>query len=690
MASRTGTGLLLFQIARFSGANTRVSKFLIADDQCQDILNFTFTDRGALKKLPGFSKWNASSLGASKMLGGERFYKDQTDPRFVEAHNGKIYAGNDGGQTFLELGSGFSTTAKWRMKINRNLLFMLNGIVGRKWNGNAYLTTAAINTAGTGYTVNDVLTFVSGTFTTAAQVRVSTVGGGGEVTAVAIVTIGDYTALPTNPVSVTGGTGSGATFNLTFSYLTLIGIVAPTAAPTAAVNGAGNLTGTYKWKYTYVTSTHESNGSPVSNTLSGLASNKVDLTGVAVSSNTAVTKRRIYRTAAGGSDFFYVGEIANNVDTTFTDNVADSSLGSAIPTLKDPPTTGNRFIEAFKNRLWIAGETVNPRRLYFSEYFEPEAWPSSYYVDVPMTPGDEITGLKVLGDILVIYGHNTPYLVIGETSFDFTVKRSFAQTGTESDRTIAIVENSHIYLSRFGVYAFDGAVSKLLSDDIDPTIRNIDPVYIVDAAAGYHDKNKLYRLAVTNKSVGPAEIANNREYCYDLRNNAWFFTDRTIEYYHHLDGPGDLGELFTASPTIGHLFQEDSGETADGADMTLKWASKAYILGIMDFPKQLRHILFWSSPNEYPLTLSVEIDDDAAKSQTFEIPASSALPIYGSGIYGTSVYGGPGIVRVANVFAQNMTGNYAEVGIETTQADKSLTIHVIEFSYRVNPHLRIR
>ena len=65
---------------------------------------------------------------------------------------------------------------------------------------------------GTGYTVGDVLTFVGGTFTTAATLTVTTVSGG-VITAVVTSLIGAYSIIPSNPISVTGGTGTGATFN---------------------------------------------------------------------------------------------------------------------------------------------------------------------------------------------------------------------------------------------------------------------------------------------------------------------------------------------------------------------------------------------------------------------------------------------------------------------------------------------
>lgn len=76
------------------------------------------------------------------------------------------------------------------------------------------ITQAVIASGGGSYTLDDILTVSGGTFTTAGQLKVTAVSGG-VITAVSIETVGAYTVNPANPVSVTGGTGSGATFTLT-------------------------------------------------------------------------------------------------------------------------------------------------------------------------------------------------------------------------------------------------------------------------------------------------------------------------------------------------------------------------------------------------------------------------------------------------------------------------------------------
>ena len=80
----------------------------------------------------------------------------------------------------------------------------------------AEAVTVAVAAGGTGYTVGNTLTVVGGLGQIDTELTVSTVSGAGAVTGVTISNAGQYATAPSNPVSVTGGTGSAATFNLTF------------------------------------------------------------------------------------------------------------------------------------------------------------------------------------------------------------------------------------------------------------------------------------------------------------------------------------------------------------------------------------------------------------------------------------------------------------------------------------------
>ena len=117
--------------------------------------------------------------------------------------------------------------------------------------------------------------------------------------------------------------------NLKNGHIRLDQVAAPTAA-TVAVGAAGVLTGNYYYRITFVTALGETETGVVS-ALVAPSSQQVNLSAIPISSDTAVTSRKIYRTTAGGSVLLcqLVTTIANNTTTTYSDNIADGSLGAA-------------------------------------------------------------------------------------------------------------------------------------------------------------------------------------------------------------------------------------------------------------------------------------------------------------------------------------------------------------------------
>jgi hypothetical protein len=112
------------------------------------------------------------------------------------------------------------------------------------------VASEAVVAGGTGYTApTDLVTVLGGIFGTAAVLSVDTVGGGGDILTASVSVVGDYTLVPNNPVSVTGGTGANATFDLTWSFSqpdstpledhTLIDIVSFSAGDGAQIAAAG-------------------------------------------------------------------------------------------------------------------------------------------------------------------------------------------------------------------------------------------------------------------------------------------------------------------------------------------------------------------------------------------------------------------------------------------------------------------
>lgn len=104
---------------------------------------------------------------------------------------------------------------------------------------------------------------------------------------------------------------------------------------------AGNVdNGAHRYRCTFVTADGETSGGDISSAVTVAdksVNGKVALTAIPIG-GAFVTARKIYRTAAAGSTYLLLTTLADNTTTTYTDNVADASLGAGVPTAN---TTGD-------------------------------------------------------------------------------------------------------------------------------------------------------------------------------------------------------------------------------------------------------------------------------------------------------------------------------------------------------------
>lgn len=107
----------------------------------------------------------------------------------------------------------------------------------------------------------------------------------------------------------------------------------PSSAPTVATSAGGSLNGgDYKWLVTFVCDWGETATGVASSAVTANSGDQGDLTSIPIASEDVVTDRKIYRTYVGGDTFYYVDNIGDNTSTTYTDTIADGSLGSTAPT----------------------------------------------------------------------------------------------------------------------------------------------------------------------------------------------------------------------------------------------------------------------------------------------------------------------------------------------------------------------
>ena len=109
------------------------------------------------------------------------------------------------------------------------------------------------------------------------------------------------------------------------------------STPTVTNAGAGNVNaGTHSWVVTFVTAGGEIGTSGQTASITALTNSQFSLTNIPRGDFTT-TQRKIYRNSiANPNNFQLLTTITDNTTTTYTDNTADGSLGTAIPNVLNP------------------------------------------------------------------------------------------------------------------------------------------------------------------------------------------------------------------------------------------------------------------------------------------------------------------------------------------------------------------
>jgi hypothetical protein len=170
-------------------------------------------------------------------------------------------------------------------------------------------------------------------------------------------------------------------------------LVAQMGAPYAADSGSsGNLNGAYYYAMTYVTAGGEEVIGTVSNSIT-VVNSQMELTlpiGYA-----GTTGRKIYRTIAGGTSLFLLAIVGDNTTLTYVDNVADGSLGAAIPAINNEcPRV--KFIEVSFERLIGLGDPLYPTQAWVTDS-EIEVFDNGNFENVSNIDNDgtPLTGLSL-------------------------------------------------------------------------------------------------------------------------------------------------------------------------------------------------------------------------------------------------------------------------------------------------------
>lgn len=170
---------------------------------------------------------------------------------------------------------------------------------------------------------------------------------------------------------------------------------------------------------------------------------------------------------------------------TWDGTTATSLDGSG--TLPDAPK--GKYIEYWKERVWLTRTDTEPSAIYFSALTDDEgndidpsvssqAWVATNALYINREDGSPIYGVKVYRDNLFVFKETGIWRVIFEDEYNIQVVKQVSNIGCKFQDTILEMDDSLLYFIGIdGLYAFNGYQAKRISDKWDETFKTLKQPY---------------------------------------------------------------------------------------------------------------------------------------------------------------------------------------------------------------------
>lgn len=223
----------------------------------------------------------------------------------------------------------------------------------------------------------------------------------------------------------------------------------------------------FRVKYTYCRKVdgvleNESNPSPASTTTSVKGAFYVTWP---VPSDSQISHVKIYRTLAGGADFYYAGEFLASLGSGIV-AVADEELGALVETDHNPPPSGAHLVIGPSNDGYLM--LVVGNLLYYSKPKQPEYWPTDYYIDL-CPPDETVLAYRFFSGVLYLVTDRDVYQVTGSSPTSFFPLNLNIGAGTKSRQCfLGSRATGLVRLWHDGIYQYTGGRDVTISEPFSP------------------------------------------------------------------------------------------------------------------------------------------------------------------------------------------------------------------------------
>lgn len=332
-----------------------------------------------------------------------------------------------------------------------------------------------------------------------------------------------------------------------------------------------------------------------------------------------------------------IGETKMTTVATNAYNDTGTDTPSQVVTPPEGNNTGGQkgsMIIYAMSRLFVAGDSANPSRIYYSaggsQIDDFSTGNGGGWVDVSKNDGDSISSIKFYQNHIVIFKHKSVW------QFDFTsaglpqLQLITNEVGCESHRTVQIVNNDLWFLAkkdgRAAVYSLGNVqnyfnalrtTEKSLPISSGSYLDSANLTYLQNSCA-YYFRN-LYVLCVPHGGSS----TNNKAFPYDSRFGSWLGRWDNINanaFFSYQDASGNE-ELYYGSDITGYAVKMFTGTDDNGTAISWQIQSKNFNQKMFDTSKFYRNPIFWFKDVSNGSITGYIINDGLFNSGSFGISA---------------------------------------------------------------------
>lgn len=145
-----------------------------------------------------------------------------------------------------------------------------------------------------------------------------------------------------------------------------------------------------------------------------------------------------------------------------------------------------RYLDIYKNMLFLSGFSSAPSTVWHSEVGDTENVQPENFIDIRTDNGDAITCIKSFQNTLVVFKASSIHEINGDSPETISLKDMTLEYGCVNNEAAVVWESSLWFVDRRGICEYQGSNTFIVSDAVNETFKSLD----VSKAKAFHVKKR--------------------------------------------------------------------------------------------------------------------------------------------------------------------------------------------------------